>query len=66
MKKVYVAAIFVLGLICGIIVNNTVLPAMAEVAEMDHKMLRSDREFRKAVEYIVEDCRINEEGKIRC
>lgn len=65
MKNMYIAAIFILGLICGIIINNTVLPAMAEVAGMDYKTLRSDSDFRKAVEYIIEDCRIKGDD-IRC
>lgn len=65
MKKIHVVIIFVLGLIGGMVLDNIIVPAMADIAGIDYQGLKSDKDFRRAVEYIIEDCRIRE-GKIRC
>ncbi len=39
--------------------------AYADVAGMDYRDLRRDRDFRRAVQYIVEGCSVDE-GSISC
>ena len=39
--------------------------AYAQVAGMDYRELRRDRDFRKAVRYIVEDCQVRDD-RITC
>ena len=45
---------------------NLIAQANADVAGMDYRDLRRDRDFRKAVEYIVEDCYILMNTSISC
>ena len=46
---------------------NLISEAKAEVAGMSYYDLKRDRDFKKAVRYIVEDCRISASGRrIRC
>ncbi len=42
---------------------NVVAAAYAAVAGMDYYALRGDRDFRKAVEYLVESCGVYVEGE---
>ena len=61
MKKYQIVIIFVLGLISGIIIDKTIMPAKAEVAGMDSYDLKYDWDFKKAVQSIVEDCSVDGE-----
>lgn len=40
--------------------------AYADVGGMDYRELRRDRDFKRAVEYIVESCRVRGSGRISC
>lgn len=62
MKIFSMGWIFVLGLICGIIIDKTITPAGAKVAEMNYVDLKYDRDFKKAVQAIVEDCTVKGDG----
>lgn len=61
MKKIYIPMVFVLGLICGIVINSIIKPAEAEVAGMDSYDLRYDWDFKQAVQSIIEDCTVDGE-----
>ena len=65
MKAFHFIAIFILGLVSGIIIHQTVIPAKAEVAGMDSYDLKYDWDFKRAVQSIVEDCYIDG-NYIRC
>lgn len=55
-----------LGFILNAITTSLVGTANAEVAGMNRYDLRYDWDFRRAVEDIVEDCRIDSFDDIRC
>ena len=42
------------------------LTQRGEVARMDYDALRHDYDFRRAVEDIVEDCKVRDGGRISC
>ncbi len=65
MKKTLIVIAFGCGLICGLWANKMVKPVKAEVAGMDSYDLKSDYDFKRAVRYIVEDCKVDG-TKIRC
>lgn len=45
---------------------NPINSAQAKVADMDSDDLEDDKDFRKAVEEIIEDCEVDEDGEIEC
>lgn len=45
---------------------NPINSAQAKVAGMDSDDLEDDKDFRKAVEEIIEDCEVDEDGEIEC
>ncbi len=49
----------------GALAVNVSIQAKAEVAGMNKMQMVRDRDFRYAVEYIVEDCKVDD-GKIKC
>jgi hypothetical protein len=58
-KTFVLAAVFAFGYVGNDVFNGRVsllASANAEVAGMDHRDLRRDSDFKKAVIYIVEDC----------
>lgn len=57
----FMVALAVLFRVDGAVITE----ANAEVAGMSHKDLRRDKDFKKAVENIVEQCRIKH-SKIEC
>ena len=65
MKKIWIIAAFMCGLICGFYANRMMKPAKAEVAGMDSYDLKYDYDFKHAVEDIIEDCRVDD-TRIRC
>ena len=47
----------------GVVLVNTTASVRADVAGMNYKQLRRDRDFRKAVRYVVEsDCSVDNWG----
>lgn len=61
MKIFSIVSIFILGLISGIILDKTIVPARAEVAGMNSYDLKYDYDFKRAVQSIVEDCTVDGE-----
>jgi glucose uptake protein GlcU len=50
-----------------ILVLNLALPIRAAVGGLDYQALVADSDFKKAVQSIVETCRVNVDvGKVRC
>ena len=68
MKKIVAVACvaFAVGMLAGELRHRydivLVKPAQAEVGGMGYTQLRKDRDFKRAVEWIVEDCVSNGEG----
>ena len=60
MKKfVFILAVFFLGVFARDF-SYLIVPSLnADVAGMDYYDLRRDRDFKKAVQYIVEDCDVD-------
>ena len=44
---------------------DVVAAAYAEVGGMGYRDLRRDRDFKRAVQYLVEDCIVDEESIVR-
>ena len=66
MKNILLGIIAInLIFISGNLYLRSVEPVQAEVDGMNYQDLRRDRDFRKAVEYIVERCRVDTDD-IRC
>jgi hypothetical protein len=65
-----VGLVIVVGVITGInlaaLAGNLFSIAKASVAGMDYRELYRDRDFRRAVESIIEDCRVRDREKISC
>jgi hypothetical protein len=65
MKKIILVGCIAFGL--GLLTDKFILsydisvikPAQADVAGMGYRDLRRDRDFKKAVRYIVESCSVN-------
>jgi len=64
------ASILILALTAlnaSILILNASLPSRAAVAGMDYRALTTDSDFKRAVEAIVQACRVNVDlGKVRC
>ena len=62
-KNLLFLTIFSLGYVFNDVLKeydlNLIDNVKAEVAGMDHRDLRRDRDFKKAVAYIVEDCSVS-------
>lgn len=51
----------IIGFVVGVVLATTVV-SIADVAGMNHRELRRDRDFKKAVKYIVENnCSVMDE-----
>jgi hypothetical protein len=51
----------------AILILNLSLTSQAAVSGMDYKALASDEDFKKAVQTVIEACRVNVDiGKVRC
>ena len=63
---VWVLAAFCFGFTAKVALDEVgfdfVSAAYADVAGMDHRDLRRDRDFRRAVQYIVESCSVDGES----
>ena len=62
-KALLLVAVFSFGYVCNDILRENsidlVEEAQAEVAGMDYRALRRDRDFKRAVRYIVNGCNIS-------
>jgi hypothetical protein len=51
----------------SILIFNFTLPSRAAVAGMDYRALMTDSDFKRAVESVVQACRVNADlGKVQC
>ena len=56
MKKSGLALAFAAGFMGNIVASGFIPIAIAEVSGMNYYDLKRDRDFKKAVQYVVEDC----------
>ena len=69
-KYITFLAIFVFGFMTSNILKeekfNLISAVYADVAGMNYRDLRRDRDFRKAVKQIIENCDVGSSGQISC
>ena len=69
-KYITFLAIFIFGFMTSDILKeekfNLISAVYADVAGMNYRDLRRDRDFRKAVKHIIEDCDVRSSGQISC
>ena len=63
----FIFALTTTALNIAILALNLSLTSRAAVSGVDYKALTSDEDFKKAVQTIIEGCRVNVDiGKVRC
>jgi hypothetical protein len=69
-KYITFLAIFIFGFMTSDILKeekfNLISAVYADVAGMNYRDLRRDRDFRKAVKHIIENCDVGSSGQISC
>ena len=64
---ILVVGVLLTALNAGILVLQLSLPSKAAVAGMNHQALSGDTDFKRAVQSVVEACRVNVDlAKVQC